>query len=121
MARLVVTCPSCSGELQATRLSCAACGTSLDGSFTIPALMQLSAEELTFVREFVRESGSLKAIASRLGVSYPTVRNRLDGIIARLDELEKGLEQRRHAILDALEKGELSSKDAEAALRKVGL
>jgi hypothetical protein len=121
MAKLVVTCPSCAGDLRVTRLACEACGTNLDGTFDIPALQKLPPEDLAFVSAFVRASGSLKAVAQSEGKSYPTVRNRLDQIIARLEELERGTQQRRHEILDALEKGRLTSKEAEEALRKVGL
>jgi len=121
MARLVVRCPSCEGELRATRLSCTSCETQLEGQFEIPALLQLAPPELAFVTAFVRTGGSLKAMAQLLGVSYPTVRSRLDEIIGRLEDLERGVERRRHEILDALENGKLSAKDAADALRKVGL
>ncbi len=121
MAKFVVSCPSCHGELRATRLSCAPCGTNLEGSFDVPLLLKLPPDDLAFVSTFLRSSGSLKAMAQHSGSSYPTVRNRLDQIIARLEELERGVARRRHEILDALEKGRLSAKDAEEALRKVGL
>jgi hypothetical protein len=121
MAKMIVRCPSCEGELRATRLACEACGTNLDGQFDIPLLLQLAADDLAFVTDFVRSSGSLKAIAQLHKTSYPTVRNRLDEIIGRLEELEQGIQKRRHEILDALEKGELSAKTAEERLRKVGL
>lgn len=121
MARFVVRCPSCDGELRATRLGCQTCGTNLDGQFEIPALLQLSPDDLAFVTAFVRSSGSLKAMAQLLQVSYPTVRNRLDEVIGRLESLEQGVQRRRHEILDALENGRLSAKEAEEALRKVGL
>ncbi len=121
MAKLVVSCPSCKGDLRVTRLACQSCGTNLDGSFELPVLLQLPPEDLAFIVEFVRASGSLKAMATLEGRSYPTVRNRLDQIIERVEELERGVQKRRHEILDALEKGRLSSKDAERELRKVGL
>ena len=121
MAKLVVRCPSCEGDLLVTRLDCASCKTHLEGSFELPPLVQLGAEDLAFVTAFVRSSGSLKAMAGLLGISYPTVRNRLDDILARLDELERGVEKRRHAILDALENGKLSAQTAAEELRKVGL
>ncbi|MDF2694525.1 MAG: hypothetical protein K0S65_2908 [Labilithrix sp.] len=121
MAKLVVSCPSCNGDLRVTRLACEACGTNLDGSFDLPQLLRLPAEDLAFISEFVRASGSLKAMAKLEGRSYPTVRNRLDQIIGRLEDLERGVQKRRHEILDALEKGRLSSKEAEEQLRKVGL
>lgn len=121
MPRLVVRCPGCEGELVATRLSCRACKTQLEGEFEIPPLLQLSPDELTFVTAFVRSSGSLKAMAQQLGVSYPTVRNRLDDVIGRLGEIESSVDRRRHAILDRLEAGELDAKSAAEELKKVGL
>lgn len=121
MPRLVVRCPSCEGELRATRLSCSACSTQVDGQFDIPALLQLAPAELSFVTSFVRSGGSLKAMAQLLGVSYPTVRNRLDDIIKRLGEIDDGVEKRRHQILDALESGKLTARDAAEELKKVGL
>ena len=121
MPRLVVRCPSCQGELVATRLSCRACSTSLEGQFEVPPLLQLGPDELAFVTAFVRSSGSLKAMAQLLGVSYPTVRNRLDDIVRRLEEVERGVDRRRHEILDALESGKLTAKAAAEELKKVGL
>lgn len=121
MARLVIRCPSCEGELRATRLSCGSCGTQLDGQFDIPILLQLTPADLQFVTAFVRSSGSLKAMAQMMGVSYPTVRGRLDDILERLDAIERGVEQKRHEILDALENGKVTAKDAAEQLKKVGL
>jgi hypothetical protein len=119
--RLVVRCPSCTGELRATRLACDSCGTALEGQFEIPALLQLAPDDLAFVTSFVRSSGSLKAMAQLLGVSYPTVRHRLDEVIARLENIERGVDRRRHEILDALEAGKLTAKAAAAKLKKEGL
>lgn len=121
MSKLVVHCPSCDGQLAATRLTCEACSVQLEGQFEIPTLLQLSPDDLSWVTAFVRASGSLKEMATQTGVSYPTVRNRLDDIIGKLNELERGVERRRHEILDALEKGKLSAKAAAEKLRKVGL
>jgi hypothetical protein len=114
-------CPSCEGELVAARLACGACGTTLEGEFEIPALLQLPADDLTFVTAFVRSSGSLKAMAQLLGISYPTVRHRLDEILGRLEAIERGVDKRRHEILDALESGKLTAKAAAEELKKVGL
>jgi hypothetical protein len=105
----------------AVRLSCRSCDTSLEGKFEIPTLLQLSPDDLSFVTAFVRSSGSLKAMAQLLGVSYPTVRNRLDEILQRLDALEQGIDKRRHEILDALENGKLTAEAAAEQLKKVGL
>ena len=104
-----------------TKLACTSCGTHLDGQFEIPALLRLSSEDLAFVTAFVKASGSLKEMAKLTGASYPTVRNRLDELIGRIDEIERGVQKRRHEILDALENGRLSAEAAEQELRKVGL
>lgn len=82
------TCPSCSSSLAVTSLVCVQCDTEVSGHFELTALLQLSRDDQAFVEAFVRESGSLKAMAKRLGVSYPTVRNRLDEIIDRLEASE---------------------------------
>jgi hypothetical protein len=121
MAKFVTQCPSCQSHLHATRLACTDCGTHLDGQFEIPKLLQLPADELAFVSDFVRSSGSLKAMAASSGTSYPTVRNRLNEIIAHLEQLDKAAQLRRHQILDDLETGKISVEIAEARLRKEGL
>jgi hypothetical protein len=123
MAKFVTQCPSCQSALQATRLACtsAGCETHLDGQFEVPKLMQLAPADLAFVVEFVQSSGSLKAMAEQSGTSYPTVRNRLNDIIANLNALDQAALKRRHQILDQLETGKITVKVAEARLRKEGL
>jgi hypothetical protein len=121
MSKFVVRCPSCQGEVHATRLSCGGCGTQLEGEFELPALLRLEPEELAFVTDFVRSSGSLKEVARRIGSSYPTVRARLDEVITRIAQIDRDVERRRHKILTDLEHGRLTAKAAADALRKVGL
>jgi len=71
------------------RLVCSECGTAVEGSFPLPVLVSLPADDQQFILDFVKSSGSLKEMARLLGVSYPTVRNRLDEIIARLRAAEE--------------------------------
>ena len=78
-------CPACGSSLKVTALGCSACDTSIAGSFDLPLLARLSAEDLAFIMDFVKCSGSLKIMAQQLGLSYPTVRNLLDDIIARIN------------------------------------
>ena len=84
MKRWPVTCPSCEHRLQVKRLACDHCGTEVEGIYPLPVLVSLSAEDQTFICDFVKASGSLKEMAALLKVSYPTVRNRLDEVIAKL-------------------------------------
>jgi hypothetical protein len=107
--------------LRATTLRCCGCGIELQGSFEFPALLRLDPDELAFMIEFVRVSGSLKEMARLRRQSYPTIRNRLDQVIAKLDANGADVEQRRKAILDALARGELSVDEATAKLREMSL
>ena len=82
-------CPSCGAGLKVHTMLCGDCKTQIVGEYNLSPLLTLREEEQAFILDFVMCSGSLKEMASRMGLSYPTVRNRLDDIIARLDELEK--------------------------------
>lgn len=69
-------------------MHCNGCDTHIEGDYNLPVMMQLSAPDQQFVLDFVKSSGSLKEMAQKLGLSYPTVRNRLDDIIAQLNQFE---------------------------------
>lgn len=93
MAALVGQCPSCGGSLLVQRLWCEKCQLAVEGKMTMGTLARLQPEEQQFILEFVKASGSLKEIARRYGVSYPTVRNRLNELIGRLEQLERTSEE----------------------------
>lgn len=86
--RLPLRCPSCERSLQVSRLTCESCGTEVSGVFDLPALARLDPAESRFILEFVKASGSLKDMAKKMGVSYPTVRNYLDDLIDKLNNME---------------------------------
>lgn len=85
--RFPVRCPSCDHPLEVKRLGCVHCGTEVEGRYPLPELTALSSEDQAFVCEFVKASGSLKEMASIMKISYPTVRNRLDDVISKLQIL----------------------------------
>ena len=85
--KLPVSCPSCASALHVSQLTCPLCATQVSGVFTLPALLQLPEEDQAFILQFFLTSGSLKEMASRLGISYPTVRNRLDDLIQKVKPL----------------------------------
>ncbi|HUT75065.1 MAG TPA: DUF2089 family protein [Armatimonadota bacterium] len=86
---LPIECPSCGHKLAVKRLSCQDCGTEVEGLYELPALASLGRSDQEFILQFVMASGSLKEMARLLGVSYPTVRNRLDEIIGRLSRSQR--------------------------------
>lgn len=81
-------CPSCGKRLSVNAMHCNECDTHIEGDYRLPVTMQLSDADQQFVLDFVKSSGSLKEMAHKLGLSYPTVRNRLDDIISQLNKFE---------------------------------
>ena len=85
--KLPITCPACTTTLQVSQLSCPECATGVTGTFSLPALVQLPDEDQAFILRFFLTSGSLKEMATVMGISYPTVRNRLDDLITKVKTL----------------------------------
>ena len=86
--KLPIQCPSCSNSLKVQSLHCESCDTTISGLFELPVLLQLEPNEQSFILDFVKSSGSLKVMAGKLKLSYPTVRNMLDDLIYKLNQLQ---------------------------------
>jgi hypothetical protein len=84
----------------------------IEGSFRPPALAGLSPEDHDFVVAFVRSHGSIKAMEKLLGVSYPTVKGRLNRIAERLPLVETEERSPRDGVLADLEAGDISVDEA---------
>ena len=121
MANAVVArCPVCAEQLKVVRLECDACGTSLQGSFSLGRFHALAAEQLEFLEVFIRARGNLKDVERELGISYPTVRSRLDAMMRALgfpSQAEPDREmERRKEILRELAEGRIAPDDAASLL-----
>ena len=100
-------------------------GIAIEGPFTLPPLAQLAAEDQVFVAAFVRCHGSIKQMEKYFGVSYPTIKNRLNKIGGQLSfvEIEQGSDaeppvQTRSEVLDRLSRGELTVAQALERLKE---
>jgi hypothetical protein len=80
----IATCPICSGELAVTRLHCRSCGTTLEGDFNVGRFARLSRDQFALLESFLRSRGNLKDMERELGISYPTVRARVDSLLRAL-------------------------------------
>jgi hypothetical protein len=113
---VVAKCPVCSQQLKVVRLECEGCGTRLEGSFTLGRFHALSPDQLDFLGSFIRARGNFKDIERELGISYPTVRSRLDALIRSLgfpSQAEPDREnERRKEILRELAEGRIAADDA---------
>lgn len=92
--KLIESCPSCGGGLEITEVECVRCDTQIRSRYHPGPFSGLSEEQTTFLRIFVMSRGNLSEIEKRLGVSYPTVRAKLDEVIQRLSDTEPPAEQR---------------------------
>ena len=84
----------------------------LEGRFALPQLARLSADDQVFVAAFLRSHGSIKEMEQVFGVSYPTVKARLNRIAAQLEFVEVDPAPSRNEVLDRLSRGEISAADA---------
>jgi hypothetical protein len=139
---VIATCPVCAGELAVTRLRCGTCGTTLEGEFSVGRFGRLSREQVQVLESFLRSRGNLRDMERELGISYPTVRARVEALVRALgfgprDEAEgaaaatataatdataaaEELAAARREILERLANHELSAEEAAEAIRAMG-
>jgi len=137
---VISTCPVCSGELAVTRLHCRSCGTTLEGEFSVGRFGRLTKEQLALLESFLRSRGNLRDMERELGISYPTVRSRVEALVRALgfgprDGDESGADEAssttpaaeaaasaasRQEILERLARHEIGAEDAATAIRAIG-
>lgn len=109
-------CPVCHDNLLVTRMVCRNCATALEGRFNLGRLFELTPEQRHFVEIFVRCEGKLNRVQEELGLSYPTVRSRLEDVIGAMGyevgERQDTSEERRQEVLQRLARQEITSEDA---------
>lgn len=116
-------CPICQSELTVVRLHCSSCDTSIEGNFSAGQFSNLTAEQLEFIFTFVRCEGKINRMEQELGVSYPTIRNRLNEVIRALgyepgrEEPVEITQERRNSILEDLSAGKITAEEATRLLR----
>jgi hypothetical protein len=136
---VISTCPVCSSELAVTRLHCSSCGTTLEGDFSVGRFGRLSREQLTLLESFLRSRGNLRDMERELGISYPTVRSRVEQLVRSLGFGPRGDDDAsddattaagqdgpttaaptRQDILERLARHEIGAEEAAAAIRALG-
>jgi hypothetical protein len=130
---VISTCPVCSGELAVTRLRCGACGTTLEGEFSVGRFARLGRDQTALLESFLRSRGNLRDIERELGISYPTVRARVEALVRALgfgprsdddaplaEDAPPPAAATRESILERLARHEISADDAATAIRSLG-
>jgi hypothetical protein len=122
---LPINCPVCQSDLLVTRLECPSCGAEVTGEFTLSHLASLREPYASLIEMFLRVRGNVKEMERELGLSYPTVRARLEealtaaGLGRQVEPNDAGIAAQRAAILDQLERGEISALEATSHLRSL--
>ncbi|MBP9777661.1 MAG: DUF2089 family protein [Rickettsiaceae bacterium] len=120
MSKIITQCPSCScSSLHVVKIECSNCNTRFEGKFDIPDLLKFSEDDLEFILNFVKCSGSLKDMAIQQKISYPTLRNKLNILIQTIENIGTKQEYSKDEILQLLEAGKISTKDAATMLQKL--
>lgn len=89
----------------------------IEGSFDLPPLAQLTLEDQTFITAFVRSHGSIKEMEQQFGISYPTVKNRLNAISRLLEFVEINPPASKNEVLDDLDRGRITVEEAVQRMR----
>ncbi len=117
--RLLGSCPVCGGKLRAVRLKCSKCDTIIENEFEFSRFSYLNDEQLKFMEVFVMCRGNIKDVERELGISYPTVRAKLDDVIGALGySVGKKNKVEEADVLDLLEKGEITAEQAVVMLKE---
>jgi hypothetical protein len=111
---LISECPVCSKQLKITKLQCTHCHTTIENEFELSNFAALGKEQLSFIETFLKCRGNIKEVEKELGVSYPTVRGKLDDIISSLgySTTKKVEKMDRKKVISMLENGEIPADEA---------
>ena len=112
-------CPYCNQTMSVTRMTCSGCHVSVEAACPADRLANLPSEHQRFIEIFVLAGGNLKQIAEQAGVSYPTVRSRLDKVIDSLRQQIAETQEVRGTILDAVSEGKRAADEAARIIKSV--
>lgn len=119
--RMPFRCPACEAAMTVTELTCPACDTRIQGQFVPSPLLHLAAQQLQFVEVFLRCRGNIREVERELGISYPTVRAKLDEVISHLGYHTQAPDPGEADGIEAIrqfENGDLSFEETLEKLRK---
>ena len=117
--QIISQCPVCNETLKITKLHCSHCHTTIENEFELSKLASLSIEQLRFVEVFLTCRGNIKEVEKELGISYPTVRGKLNEVVSSLGyETKKKNEVDEKKVIAMLENGEITSEEAIKMLKE---
>lgn len=117
--KVLSRCPVCGGRMKVIKIKCSQCETIIENSFTLSKFEYLDSEQLKFAEVFLKCRGNIKDVEKELGISYPTVRAKLDDVITALGySVSKKPMVSNEDVLGMLEKGEITADQAVNMLKE---
>ncbi|MFP4508089.1 MAG: DUF2089 domain-containing protein [Candidatus Acetothermia bacterium] len=121
---VIGSCPVCGERMRVTELQCSNCRTQVKGQFELGNFSRLDEEQREFVEIFIRLRGNIKEVEEELGISYPTVRKKLDEVIEALGYIPEESpgdekDEKRREVLNALDEGEIGFEEAKNRLERL--
>ena len=89
--KIPTVCPSCESTLKVNKLVCPECQTEVSGDYELPLFLNLTREEQELILKFFLSSGSIKEMAKQAELSYPTMRNKMDDLIEKINKIQASL------------------------------
>lgn len=113
-------CPVCDSHTEVSKISCNKCGTTIEGRFNLCKFCQLTKEQKSFIEVFIKNRGNIKEIEKELGISYPTVRGKLENVIEALGYTAEPVvtKTNKKEVLEKLSRGEITSEQAINLLKE---
>lgn len=118
MPKIPTNCPACNARMDVIELKCSKCNTKVQGCFPLNKLVSLSEEDREFLMTFLRSRGNIKEVQERLGISYPTVKSKLDKLLMALGLFDEIDIKSQSEIIKALKNGEISVEEAVNLLKE---
>lgn len=112
-------CPICGGTIEVTEFKCNSCESTIRGSFKLCKFCQLPKDQLEFAEIFIKNRGNIKEIEREMGISYPTVKGKLDALVEALGYGGQpvSMTSKNKEVLDRLDRGEISPEEAIELLK----
>lgn len=121
---IIGKCPVCSEDMVVTQLECSSCHTRVSGRFDPNKFSRLNSEQLKFIETFIKLRGNIKEVEEKMGISYPTVRKKIDEVTHTLgfdpkSSTEEVDEKEKSEILELLDNGEIDYREALSKLKSL--
>lgn len=114
-------CPICNSNTVVTKISCRECRTTIEGRFQLCKFCRLTSDQKNFIDTFIKCGGNIKEVEKELGVSYPTVKNKLENVAEALGHKTYGTVSEdsidKREILEKLNNEEISVEEAIELLK----